>query len=192
MKKLIVTLTALAVVGVAQADIYANLSAGFGIGGNGAAGGIVDPIDGTTVQLVLIGGGGDGLDYINGNQINVAGFTGNDTLLGLISTVVTGSGSDFSDWAGTINGDITAPNAADTWIRVMGVQNGDWVYEQAISFADLDPTDPLQLPEAIFFDNGGAGGTADGSVTVIPEPATIGLMGIAGLGMFLARKKARR
>lgn len=28
--------------------------------------------------------------------------------------------------------------------------------------------------------------------TVIPEPATIGLMGIAGLGMFLARKKTRR
>lgn len=28
--------------------------------------------------------------------------------------------------------------------------------------------------------------------TVIPEPATIGLMGIAGLGMFLARRKARR
>ena len=26
----------------------------------------------------------------------------------------------------------------------------------------------------------------------IPEPATLGLMGIAGLGMFLARKKARR
>ncbi len=28
--------------------------------------------------------------------------------------------------------------------------------------------------------------------TVIPEPATIGLMGIAGLGMFLARRKVRR
>lgn len=28
--------------------------------------------------------------------------------------------------------------------------------------------------------------------TVIPEPATIGLMGIAGLGMFLARRKSRR
>jgi hypothetical protein len=27
---------------------------------------------------------------------------------------------------------------------------------------------------------------------VVPEPATIGLMGVAGLGMFLARKKTRR
>ena len=31
-----------------------------------------------------------------------------------------------------------------------------------------------------------------GTVVAIPEPATLGLMGIAGLGMFLARKKARR
>ena len=31
-----------------------------------------------------------------------------------------------------------------------------------------------------------------GGLTVIPEPATFGLMGIAGLGLFLARKKARR
>ena len=30
------------------------------------------------------------------------------------------------------------------------------------------------------------------SVEVVPEPATFGLMGIAGLGMFLARRKARR
>lgn len=28
--------------------------------------------------------------------------------------------------------------------------------------------------------------------TVIPEPATFGLMGIAGMGLFLARKKSRR
>ena len=30
------------------------------------------------------------------------------------------------------------------------------------------------------------------SVQVIPEPATIGMMGVAGLGLFLARKKNRR
>lgn len=40
-----------------------------------------------------------------------------------------------------------------------------------------------------------AGGSLDvnaNGTTVIPEPATIGLMGIAGLGMFLARRKSRR
>jgi hypothetical protein len=30
------------------------------------------------------------------------------------------------------------------------------------------------------------------TVQVVPEPATVGLMGIAGLAMFLARKKSRR
>ena len=34
--------------------------------------------------------------------------------------------------------------------------------------------------------------TTGATWAAIPEPATIGLMGIAGLGMFLARKKARR
>ena len=34
-------------------------------------------------------------------------------------------------------------------------------------------------------------GNVQTSVEVIPEPATLGLMGIAGLGMFLARKKTR-
>ncbi len=33
--------------------------------------------------------------------------------------------------------------------------------------------------------------TADG-LQVVPEPATLGLMGVAGLGMFLARRKVRR
>ena len=35
-------------------------------------------------------------------------------------------------------------------------------------------------------------GNVQTNAQVIPEPATIGLMGVAGLGMFLARRKARR
>lgn len=36
------------------------------------------------------------------------------------------------------------------------------------------------------------GGPLDaGQIQIVPEPATIGLMGIAGLGMFLARRKVR-
>jgi len=53
-------------------------------------------------------------------------------------------------------------------------------------------TDPLTT----FTDNGLGGAPAwidqNGTTVVIPEPATLGLMGIAGLGMFLARRKARR
>lgn len=55
------------------------------------------------------------------------------------------------------------------------------------TLSELQPgADPALAPQVF---NGGALQT---SVEVIPEPATFGLMGIAGLGMFLARKKARR
>ena len=36
------------------------------------------------------------------------------------------------------------------------------------------------------------GGDVQTNIQVVPEPATIGLMGVAGLGLFLARKKAHR
>ena len=193
MKKLIVALAVVAVVGGAQADIFANLGVGFGIGGEGSAGGIVNPIDGTPVSLVVINGGGDGLDYVVPGQVAITGVSGNDLVIGApLFAVVTGGGADFSDWAATIGGVVQDKWADDTWIRISGFAVNDWVYEQAITFADLDTSDPKVLPESLFFDNGGAGGAADGSITVIPEPATFGLLGVAALGMFLARKKARR
>ncbi|MDF7800963.1 PEP-CTERM sorting domain-containing protein [Pontiellaceae bacterium B1224] len=66
---------------------------------------------------------------------------------------------------------------------------GDYVGFSALGgqFVDLQPgTDPALVAQSF---NGGDVQTA---TEVIPEPATLGLMGIAGLGMFLARKKARR
>ncbi|MDZ8117920.1 PEP-CTERM sorting domain-containing protein [Pontiella agarivorans] len=197
MKKAIVALVAVAMVGVANADIYANLSAGFGISGAGSAGGIVDAIDGTTVVLQVIDGGGDGLDYAAPGVIQYNGgllTAGNDILLGTLTANVTGGGGDYSDWAATISGIVQYSYVSDAYFRVSGIEDGDWVYEGSAAFADIDTSDPKATPEFVFFDEGGAGGAADGSVTVqvIPEPATIGLMGIAGLGMFLARRKARR
>lgn len=45
----------------------------------------------------------------------------------------------------------------------------------------------------IYQTDGTLGGDIGASAyQVIPEPGTIGLMGVAGLGMFLARRKARR
>ena len=47
-------------------------------------------------------------------------------------------------------------------------------------------------PTSTSYNFGGNGGVEVGSfATVIPEPATIGLMGIAAAGLFSARRKVR-
>ena len=71
-----------------------------------------------------------------------------------------------------------------------GIQVGDFIGISSVGSEILDmaaagspaPADPQQMLL----------GDITANVQVIPEPATFGLMGIAGLGMFLARKKARR
>jgi len=200
MKKLIVAAIAATVAVGAHADIFASFAAGYGIEGNGSAGGIVDAVDGTELVLQLINGNGDGLDYSDGNRVvynDVSGMfemQGNDLLIGTLSAVVTSGGSDYSDFANTISGIIQAPWVADTYVRVSGIAQDDWVWESSLIALDDKDMSANPAPQTTIFDNGGTGGIADGSiqVTVIPEPATIGLMGIAGIGMFLARRKTRR
>lgn len=188
MKKLIVALAVVALAGAASADIKASFIAGFGIYGNGSNGGLVDNIAGTEITLQLFAGGGDGLNLdAGGVLIGVA--QGNDTLIGTITDSISGTG-DFGDYAATLAGVINGLDAADTWYTVSGVNAGDWVFVSPVALASLGA---LDAPETVFFDNGGAGVfDLDGSVVVVPEPATLGLMGIAGLGMFLARRKTRR
>ncbi len=59
-------------------------------------------------------------------------------------------------------------------------------------------TPPVPVVDTIWADNAIPGDAftslvlESGGTTVIPEPATLGMMAIAGLGMFLARKKTRR
>jgi hypothetical protein len=58
------------------------------------------------------------------------------------------------------------------------------------SGAQYAPAVPLSYAAG---DSANTGTTViSGDWVAIPEPATLGLMGIAGLGMFLARRKARR
>jgi len=61
-------------------------------------------------------------------------------------------------------------------------EGGDFIYE---------PTAPLTTFSANAV-NGAPAFVDSNGTQVVPEPATLGLMGIAGLGMFLARRKARR
>jgi hypothetical protein len=75
------------------------------------------------------------------------------------------------------------------------VAPGDFFLEMGIQGPTLTEFDPLVAPSTYSLNMGldvaevwiDSQGT-----TVVPEPATIGLMGIAGLGLVLARRKARR
>ena len=72
-----------------------------------------------------------------------------------------------------------------------GIQEGDFIGIAAAGneLVDLKPdANPAAAPQS--FNPGDI--TSNVQVIAIPEPATFGLMGIAGLGLFLARKKARR
>lgn len=161
MKKTAVMILGLFLMQVAQADIKASFVVGWGIGGAGDAGGIVDAIPGTIIVFQLINGGGDGLDLGQGGL--VLGGSGNDSIIATFTAQVTATpGVDFSDYAVFLGGDVNAPWAADTWYTVSGVNAGDWVYADSVVLSDLGPLDP---PETIFYDNGGAGANADGSIT---------------------------
>jgi hypothetical protein len=89
-------------------------------------------------------------------------------------------GVDFADTLATL---IYDPNGG-------GIQVGDLIGLYTFNIKDMAAVGvpAPALPQDVVIPNLVAGTT----VTVIPEPATLGLMGIAGLGMFLARKKARR
>ena len=192
MKKVIVALAAVAMVGVATADIYVAPSVGFGIYGDGNNGGIIDNNAGVEVVLQIIDGGGDGVSAVTFDLAGNPVAGGNDSIIGFLVSAATGGG-DYADYGALIAGEIGGngtPWSADTWVAISGIVDGRSAWLAPIAITDGNYSDPKTLPEVLVVD-GGVGATANTIVTVIPEPATIGLMGIAGLGMFLARKKVR-
>jgi len=63
---------------------------------------------------------------------------------------------------------------------------GGTYYDITAAFGGLANPNPPNTPQTF------NPGNLKTDTPVVPEPATIGLMGIAGLGMFLARRKSRR
>lgn len=72
-------------------------------------------------------------------------------------------------------------SAGEFFLDIPMGNGADWV------FATTDPGTTYSTDVVAGVQFVGANGT-----TVVPEPATLGLMGVAGLGMFLARRKSRR
>jgi hypothetical protein len=184
MKKLIVMMAAGAVALAASADLTSW----------GWSGGVISPTlaSGTYV---------DGALTLNNDLTLAASYTGATIDIADISGILAVhdlSVAPLIPFGGTFNAvtessDNTALGTA--WLVIDsnggGIQVGDviGIGSSTGTIIDLDPDGPggnPPAPQQTFLS-----GDITTSVTVIPEPATLGLMGVAGLGMFLARKKAR-
>jgi len=160
---------------------------------------IWSPVDNVTSRL--ISGAGVGGALKPGEFLLVASDTSEPTPFGYGSWKAVPGGYDSSDVGGAdINtgyffARIFVNNAAygTPYYETTAVNAADWMF---------DPTDPgNQKPydDSIVANDGGSNlsiAIQANSTTVIPEPGTFGLMGLAGLGLFMARrsalKKARR
>jgi hypothetical protein len=191
MKKLIIALVA--TTAIAHADISVNLFTDYGFY-NADGSRILDTGESAVIQLINSGANGtaDAVTAATG-----AAF-GDDSIIG--SVTITASADPEGDFSGyaylageTINEVGTA--GADVFARLYidsSFSANSLYYDGGIVTAgnvDLSVTPP---PTPSQYNFGGATGvsTAD-FATVIPEPATIGLMGIAAAGLFAARRKVR-
>ena len=200
MKKIAVTIIASAMAFSAAADYVVNVATPGYFEGLGGTGDLSTPFlpnlnDTALVQLYWVGGNGTA-DNLGGNTLNPGGIAGDDELIG--SFTFLNDGAIGNEQYAPVNDIITGAPAyypgADVFARIFNTIDasaGSYYYEGTIQqVASLDPgASPPPLPAA--YDLGlPAVNVAFG--LVVPEPATIGLMGIAGLGMFLARRKTRR
>ena len=195
MKKLIIALVAITT--IASADIYVNLVTPYGFTDNS------NPnaeflLPGETALIELVSVGADGL-------IDTAGTVGtDDSVLGSFSITASLSGSldDYTAYAytGGYDFELVGQGAATVFARIYQDSTkavGSKYYDGATLSAndviiggDTDAGIPPPLAQGYSF--GGDVGTDVASfATVIPEPATIGLMGIAAAGLFSARRKVR-
>ena len=190
MKKLIIALVATAA--IAHADISVNLFTGYGFTDNGGL--LLNTGESALVQLINAGANGaaDAVTAAGG------GVFGDDTLISTIT--ITASADPANDFTGyaylagtTINEAGTA--GANVFARLYQdstASAGSLYFDGAIVAAGNVDLGAVPPPTPTSYNFGGNSGADTSSfATVIPEPATIGLMGIAAAGLFSARRKVR-
>jgi hypothetical protein len=192
MKKLIIALVATAA--IAHADISVNLFTGYGFTDDDNADAVLLNT-GETATIQLINAGANG----SADAVTAAGggMFGDDILIDTISITASASGAaDFTGYA-YIEGETieeVGTAGANVFARIYqgGTSVGSLYYDGlivAIPNVNLAGVPP---PTSTSYNFGGNDGVEAGSfATVIPEPATIGLMGIAAAGLFTARRKVR-
>ncbi|MBN2164335.1 MAG: PEP-CTERM sorting domain-containing protein [Pontiellaceae bacterium] len=198
MKKTIV-LAMLGIASVASADIAVDIvnSAGFLKAGETAPSGTAVLPTGTLVQLIWsASAAGYQTDNLNATLLNAGEyllFSGNaNDVWGKFSLGTAVAGDDMVGGADINSGYFyarifdTADGAIGSSFLELGLQGSD-----LMEYVPGPPPDGTTIYSSSFNDTAWTAIDSQGT-TVIPEPATIGLVGVAGLGLFLARKKSNR
>ena len=192
MKKLIMAIVASTA--IAQADVAVNYFTAYGFTdvSNGADALFLDTGETALIQLINAGANG-AADAVTAAG---AGMFGDDSLI--TSFTITASSDPVNDYTGYAYSEATEltgsfSGGADIFARIYqdstaGV--GSLYYDGAVVAAADSSTTPTPPPTTYNF-GGNTGTDVADFATVIPEPATIGLMGIAAAGLFTARRKVR-
>lgn len=181
MKSKIALFAALAVASVATADFAVNLvnDAGYSAAADaGSAQYLVQLIqnDGSAATSVDAGsllGSGDNLVYSFTTGVGFAG-TFNEG----VQTSDVGTSGEIV--VRIFESGASVGSVGSQWTVATGTFN---VYDSLAPATVYDANGLVDSPFTL--------GTSGTAVTVIPEPATIGLLGIAGAGLFAARRKTR-
>lgn len=186
MKKLVIALVALTT--VAQASIYINFNTGFGIYANDGASAFLSQDEVATLSLVRVTGARD-IAVTSGGTVDVSAISLVDDVA-VDTWTITGDSASFTDYLyGSRSIDEAAEAGGDFYVYALNADSSLIYAEATLSGHDVNSGDvPAPTPTTYQFGDPGSGGVA---ASVIPEPATIGLMGIAAAGLFTARRKVR-
>ena len=203
MKKLMIALAIVAIASVAQAELLATWSTADN------SGAVTDGADGAVVSALSIygGAGKTGTTTIWGMNSLVSGGGFQFSIL----SITPGSFVANAIVAGTTSGSMTGPreldwyvNAGNTGVSIVRTTTtvafssglGSLYSGDVVSLRADAAGGTVRSATETFTNNGGtfyvttAGGgmTLNGDITPIPEPATMGLLGLGALAMVLRRK----